>query len=1285
LEIIGKLIHEGLNPLLACPTLSILLSPGAREVDDSEIASTSAAVREHRNATAHGDVGAALSSMVTLYKWLGATEEEVAVAQKIEKDEAAFPSNVPPVELFCGRRQQMEELLAQPCTSATGAFTVLAGMGGVGKSALAREFCRAARPRYPAGIFWINAESSVSLEAGFRALVVQWPLSMKRLGDGGVKASEIREAVLRWLAQNPCWLLVLDNADDVGAVEPFIPRGSAGHVLLTTQASKRAFVDAKCIPSSTVEVCLDVLQPEEALVMVESARQEAGSALMYDNVVALLGGEGHPELYAAQWLVGRSGVDGLSLALWQAGGYMRQQGISYVTYVKSFRARQLELFVDLAAPVVAPPLSDWEEVEAWLAQRGLMECAGPLRDYGVESLVHLRPLTRDDVCELAVNKRLQGALCRAISEGVQPPANPRQLAEVLNYLVERGISRESASILCGQGPDGCGIRCVDDLRGVSTIRDRVNTCASLPAGDKERVLKLMDDPGAVRTEDTSQARRSVLTTWSLSMERVGAVPGVGPAAVAALQLVSFVAPDDIPIELLGLARGPKALVDFVTQEENHMAGAGAACGVVSSDGDSNARPRERCVALLRLLNSYHLSSLADDPTTFSVHRLLQSVVLGSLPPGSKLDLALEVCMSLSAGMQFTRALFGFCWEQAVWHSHQWVHHGQHIHGDGVLRQLLSNRDSVATAHLHLLQCTAQCLYLLGGHCAALPLAEECLVLSRRLWTHVDGVHSDVVTSLGDLSLVYEALGRLEEALPLAEESLSLARRSLAHAGGVHSDVATALNNLSKVYKSLGRLEEALPLAGESLELQQRLRAGVDGVHSHVAGGLNTLSTVYVSLGRLEEALPLAEESLALQRRLWAHADGVHTDVATGLNNLSTLYKSLGRLDEALPLAEESLALQRRLWAHANGVHSDVARGLNNLSQVYMSLGRLEEALPLAEQSLALQRRLWAGVNGVHTDVAASLHSLAKVHISLGRLEEALPLAEESLALERWLWSHVDGVHCGVARCLNMLSQVYKSLGRLGEALPLAQESLALQRRLWAHADGLHTDVAMGLNNLSGVYSSLGRLQDALSLAEDSLALQRRLWAHVGGVHSDVATGLNNLSTVYASLGRLEEALPLAEESLALQRRLWAGVDGVHSDVAGGLINLSHVYASLGRLQEALPLAVESLALQRRLWAQVDGVHSDVARGLNKLSQVYVSLGRLKEALPLAEEAVRIARIACAGLPRTAHDGLLIAVEENLRGVKERISRTPARGSGAQRQSAAADRLRRKLEARRSGK
>ncbi len=995
------------------------------------------AVLENRNCQTFGGS----SSRVTLLKWLGACEDELDVARSSEADEAAFPSSIAVEEVLVGRAEELDALLSQTLGAGRGigAWTVVSGTtGGLGKSTLARAYCRAARPRYPMGVFWVNAASAVSLEHGFRAMALKRPFVVAQFEGVGANPEEARQAVLQWLSGNRGWLLVLDGADDLGLVERYVPRGSTGHVLITTRASKQELVDHKCVPLSAVEVALDTMGPRDSLIMVVSARLELAS-LDYKEAVHFLGGENSAECRAAQWLVGPEGVDGLAPALLQAGAYMRQQEIGFEQYVELFKARQLLLFKDQAVGAVG--------------------------------------------------------------------------------------------------------------KNKSTQQVRAS-----------RLLSLFGMPAGVGSKD-GRARRIVLTTWSMIRDRVALAPA-GAAAVDTLALASFVAPDGVPVALLGLAGGPRGLQEYLggAVEVYSDGSAGAASGVVNSGVEQvDMKPQHAssvgaCADVLKLLRQYHLVTLAADRGTFSVHRLLQSVVLESMTADVSVvrECAVAACQGLIQGVAGAWSLRHSDWSKAVSDVQLWLPHGQHVHSAGILLDLCRQNGDEA-------------------------------------------------------------------------------------------------------------------LAGTFASLLDKLTTSLCGIGWHVS------------------ALPLAVESLVLQRRLWAHVGGVHSHVATGLNNLSQVYLSLGRLEEALPLAEESLALHRRLWAHVDGVHSHVATGLSSLSQVYRSLGRLEEALPLAEESLELQRRLWAGVGGVHSDVATGLSSLSQVYWSLGRLEEALPLAEESLALERRLWAGVDGVHSDVARGLNNLCSVYKSLGRLEEALPLAVESLALHRMLWAGVGGVHSDVARGLNNLCSVYKSLGRLEEALSLAEESLALQRRLWVGVGGVHSDVARGLNNLSGVYRSLGRLEEALPLAEESLALERRLWAHVDGVHSDVAWGLSSLSQVYALLGRLEEALPLAEESLALKRRLWAHVDGVHSDVATGLNNLSQVYTSLGRLEEALPLVEEAACIARVVCAGLPPSAHGGLLRAVEENLRGVKERISSSPARGSGAQRQSAAADRLRRKLEARRRGK
>ena len=44
------------------------------------------------------------------------------------------------------------------------------------------------------------------------------------------------KAVLNWFDTHERWLLILDNADQLGMVSAFIPSSGKGHVLLTTRA-----------------------------------------------------------------------------------------------------------------------------------------------------------------------------------------------------------------------------------------------------------------------------------------------------------------------------------------------------------------------------------------------------------------------------------------------------------------------------------------------------------------------------------------------------------------------------------------------------------------------------------------------------------------------------------------------------------------------------------------------------------------------------------------------------------------------------------------------------------------------------------------------------------------------------------------------------------------------------------------------------------------------------------------------------------------------------------------
>ncbi len=191
----------------------------------------------------------------------------------------------------------------------------LCGLGGVGKTRLAVEYGWRYKDEYSAVLF-VVADSPENLRRNLAQLTGPMVLN---LPEQNRQEEEVKmAAAIRWLLEHPGWFMILDNVDEkpaVKAVQELLARIPGGQVLITSR-----FGDW----SKDVEPLeLDVLSGEDAKSFLLDRTQVRRRVTADDDADASV--------------LSRE-LDGLALALEQAGAFIERQHCSLGDYLKRWRA-----------------------------------------------------------------------------------------------------------------------------------------------------------------------------------------------------------------------------------------------------------------------------------------------------------------------------------------------------------------------------------------------------------------------------------------------------------------------------------------------------------------------------------------------------------------------------------------------------------------------------------------------------------------------------------------------------------------------------------------------------------------------------------------------------------------------------------------------------------------------------------------------------------------------------------------------------------------------------------
>ncbi|RJP81720.1 MAG: tetratricopeptide repeat protein [Candidatus Zixiibacteriota bacterium] len=393
---------------------------------------------------------------------------------------------------------------------------------------------------------------------------------------------------------------------------------------------------------------------------------------------------------------------------------------------------------------------------------------------------------------------------------------------------------------------------------------------------RERRLRLLDE-----VPQPHGYPGTVLTTWNMAFTEAEKTPG----AADLLRLAAFLAPDNIPLDLItgGIKHLPKALAAVA---KNQVA-------------------LDKAIAALKRLS---LVQTAD--ATFSIHRLVQLVLLDRMNKKAQKLWATAAVKVVSAAYPFDSD------DVSTWDA---------------CKRLLPHA-TAAAEHAESLEVAPEAAGHIWNQCglyvqglANYVSAQEYYKRALCLHGKVFGTdHPEVAAIVNNLGLVLRALGDLPGARARFERALRIDERIY---GPDHPEVATDVNNLGGVLWDLG------DLPGARAHFERALRIGEATLgpdHHTVAIRVNNLGLVLRAMGDLPGARARFERALKIFEGILGEN---HPNVATLVNNLGSVLQDLGDLPGARAHYERALRIFRQYFDDS---HPHVQTVLGNLQSLNSS-------------------------------------------------------------------------------------------------------------------------------------------------------------------------------------------------------------------------------------------------------------------------------------------------------------------------------------------------------------
>ncbi|MFC7220988.1 FxSxx-COOH system tetratricopeptide repeat protein [Streptomyces polyrhachis] len=451
------------------------------------------------------------------------------------------------------------------------------------------------------------------------------------------------------------------------------------------------------------------------------------------------------------------------------------------------------------------------------------------------------------------------------------------------------------------------------------------------------------------TFDPDWYASAMATSWNVSFDQAN---DENPHVRALLSIFSFLAPDDIPRDLV----------------PSHI-------GVLGEERGGLPATRAEYDRVVAILVRLSLVDATED--RIAIHRLAQEYVLSQMINPEEQRRAVCSALTLVSAAYPAEPLSPTSW----------------VACQRIMPHVLELTEPRA-AHYPLLQeyCPAvlgslllragRYLHLRGEHGPARGMLEQALDVESSRVESDSLARAKVLAALGR---VYYHQAELGDARRVTEQAIAEA----AGEPGADLFVAQLQLHLSRVLRELTAFEDAEQLAWEVLE---NLRQSEGELSPLVAEAWATYGDALWRRGSLREAADAYSKALEVRSAL---PDTPVIDMATCHKHLGIINRELNDLD----VAEQELRAARTLLMAEYGAdygenHRDVIDVDNHLAEVLRRSGRLEEAYGLLRRVVAARKEEFQD----HPDVAGSLTKLGALLRDQGCYEESESVLSQAVAM-----------------------------------------------------------------------------------------------------------------------------------------------------------------------------------------------------------------------------------------------------------------------------------------------